>query len=96
MEIGNLIKEEITSLDVNIDHYEKEIKEYVNGKVKKSTKVIDYEYPKGRDILIYVEITKEYDANEKLIKKFVLRKNRLNAIRSETNFDLIKGEILTN
>ena len=34
---------------------------------------------------IYVEITKEYDKNEKLIKKFVLRKNRLNAIRSETN-----------
>ena len=69
--------------------------EYKNGKKKSEKKIIDYEVTYKENNRIYVEITKEYDKNEKLIKKFVLRKNRLNAIRSETNFDFIKGEIVT-
>ena len=69
--------------------------EYKNGKKKSEKKIIDYEVTYKENNRIYVEITKEYDKNEKLIKKFVLRKNRLNAIRSETNFDFIKGKIVT-
>jgi hypothetical protein len=75
--------------------FEKEEIEYKNGKKKTEKKIIDYEVTYEDTNKIYVEITKEYDENEKLIKKFVLRKNKHNAMRSETNFDFIKGEIVT-
>ena len=77
------------------NRFEKEEIEYKNGKKKSEKKIIDYEVTYEDTNKIYVEITKEYDKDEKLIKKFVLRKNKHNAIRSETNFDLIKGEIVT-
>ena len=75
--------------------FEKEEIEYKNGKKKSEKKIIDYEVTYEDTNKIYVEITKEYDKDEKLIKKFVLRKNKHNAMRSETNFDFIKGEIVT-
>ena len=75
--------------------FEKEEIEYKNGKKKTEKKIIDYEVTYEDTNKIYVEITKEYDENEKLIKKFVLRKNKHNVMRSETNFDFIKGEIVT-
>ena len=77
-------------------NYKKIEKEYKNEKLVKEYILIDREG--GIDDAsskILVEITKEYDKDEKLIKKFVLRKNKYNAMRSETNFDLIKGEIVT-
>jgi hypothetical protein len=91
-EKGNKIKEERVRAE---NAYEKEITEFSNGKKKKEKKIIDYEVEYENINKIYVEITKEYDENEKLIKKFVLRKNKFNAVRSETNFDFIKGEIVT-
>ena len=91
-EKGNMIKEERVKPS---SWYEKEITEYSNGKKKTEKKIIDYEVDAEEYNKIYVEITKEYDENEKMIKKFVLRKNKFNAIRSETNFDFIKGEIVT-
>ena len=39
-ENGNMVKEEITRVYVKDAEYEKEIKEYVNGKVKKSRKMM--------------------------------------------------------
>ena len=92
-EKGNMIKEERVNPS---SWYEKEIREFrENGKKKTEKKIIDYEVDAEEYNKIYVEITKEYDENEKLIKKFVLRKNKFNAVRSETNFDFIKGEIVT-
>ena len=63
--------------------YKKEITEYSNGKKIKEKKIIDYEVDAEEYNKIYVEITKEYDETEKLIKKFVLRKNKFNAVRSD-------------
>lgn len=76
-------------------YYEKEIIDYENGKKKKSKKIIDDEVITERWNKIYVEIDKEYDEEGKLIKKYVLRKNKFNAMRSETDFDIKKGEIVT-
>ena len=58
--------------------FEKEEIEYKNGKKKSEKKIIDYEVTYEDTNKIYVEITKEYDKDEKLIKKFVLafRKRR--------------------
>jgi hypothetical protein len=89
---GNKIKEEIVRVS---EWYEKEITEYADEKKKIEKKIIDNESDYEPLNKIYVEITKEYDETEKLIKKFVLRKNKFNTIRSETNFDFIKGEIVT-
>ena len=89
---GNLIKE----IKIKPSNwFEKEEIGYKNGKKKSEKNIIDYEVTYEDTNKIYVEITKEYDKDEKLIKKFVLRKNKHNAIRSETNFDFIKGEIVT-
>ena len=89
---GNLIKE----IKIKPSNwFEKEEIEYKNGKKKTEKKIIDYEVTYEDTNKIYVEITKEYDENEKFIKKFVLRNNKHNAMRSETNFDFIKGEIVT-
>ncbi|BDU51504.1 hypothetical protein [Haliovirga abyssi] len=78
-----------------MDYYEKEVIDYNIGKKKREKKMIDYEVLSEEWNKIYVEIDKEYDDKGKLIKKFVLRKNKFNAIRSETNFDIKKGEIIT-
>ncbi len=89
---GNLIKEKRATPTL---YFEMSEVYYKNGK-KTGEKIInDCEYPESASSYIYVEITKDYDKNEKMVKKFVLRKNKFNAIRSETNFDLIKGEIVT-
>lgn len=90
-----LTKERRIKFIYSVQSYESSEKEYESGKLKKEKIVMDDEYPASNTSLIYVEITKEYDENEKLIKKFVLRKNKFNAVRSETNFDFIKGEIVT-
>ena len=89
---GNKIKEESVRLS---EWYEKETIEYGDNKNKIEKKIIDNESDYEPLNKIYVEITKEYDETEKLIKKFVLRKNKFNEVRSETNFDFIKGEIVT-
>ena len=82
---------------------------YENGKLRKEHKVIDDEGDRINRNLIFVEIEKEYDENGKMVRKHVTRKNKERMysedkeavanynpnMRSETEFDLIKGEIVT-
>lgn len=93
-EKGKKTKEEEYRINYAMSDYIQTIRTYVDGKINKETVLQDVLNDGNRGIII-VDIEKNYDKNENLISKKVVRKNKNNSIWSETDFDLPKGEIIT-
>lgn len=93
-EKGKKTKEEEYRINYAMSDYIQTIRTYVDGKINKETVLQDVLNDGNRGIII-VDIEKNYDKNENLISKKVVRKNKNNSIWSETDFDLLKGEIIT-
>lgn len=93
-EKGKKTKEEEYRINYAMSDYIQTIRTYVDGKINKETVLQDVLNDGNRGIII-VDIEKNYDENENLISKKVVRKNKNNSIWSETDFDLLKGEIIT-
>ncbi len=93
-EKGKKTKEEEYRINYAMSDYTQTIRTYVDEKLNKETILQDVLNDGNRGIII-VNIEKNYDKNENLISKKIIRKNKNNSIRSETDFDLLKGEIIT-
>lgn len=93
-EKGKKTKEEEYRINYAMSDYTQTIRTYVDEKLNKEAILQDVLNDGNRGIII-VNIEKNYDKNENLISKKIIRKNKNNSIRSETDFDLLKGEIIT-